>query len=312
MSSRVSAIILTYNRLPYLKQAVASARWQTYGDLEIVVVANGSDAQTVRWLESLDDPRLTLVVLPENISPPQARNEGLRKASGRWIAHLDDDDVWAPDKVEAMMAAMAEGRAWAYCGVVYIDHEGLPLAGRGLPPPQQVEDRLPVAYTIPGGLSGLMYDREQLPDGGEIDALPYTGDWDLALRLLQVGSGAPVNRPLVGFRQHAVSWSGTVADDLHEFAYVVDKHASQRGSRRAQWGEHYRYVASHAARAGARGPAVRLYGKAIAHGDLRSVPRLIGACLPEGLQLALRRVVLSDREWVEEASHWLAALRTMR
>lgn len=306
---RVTAIILTYNRLTMLKRAVASALWQTHDDLEVLIVANGSGQDTLDWLDTVDDPRVKVIALEENISPPLARNEGITRATGDWIANLDDDDLWAPDKVAAMVSAAEQAdRRWVYCGVVFIDPDGQVIAGRPLDDPDRVVRMLPVAYTIPGGLSGVMWRRDAMSDGGLMDDLPYTGDWDIALRLVAEGEPARVDRPLVGYRQHPGSWSRGVDDDRHEFDRVVEKHAVLRAGKRAHWGEHYRYVAAHAGRAGARGEAIRLYLTAIRHGDWRSIPRLFGSLLPLSAQRFARRLLLSDRSWTDEAAAWLAAL----
>ena len=308
--SSVSAVILTHDRLPMLKQAVSSARWQTHGDLEIVVVANGASRETIEWLATVEDRRLVVVDLPENISPPLARNEGYKKARGDWIANLDDDDLWAPDKVERMVrAAERDDRRWAYCGVVFVDPETKVMAGRPLDSHDRIMRMLPVAYTIPGGLSGMMWRADAIPGGVELDDLPYTDDWEVAIRLLdEAGEPARVDLPLTGFRQHPGSWSAGVDEDRHEFDYVARKHAALRRGQRVQWGEHYRFVAANAARAGARLAAVKLYLRAIGHRDMRSVPRLFGALLPRKLQSLSRRTLLSDRDWVRRGEAWLAAL----
>lgn len=307
---KVTAVILTYDRLALLRQAVASALWQTHEDLEVLIVCNGAGPDTLEWVHEISDPRVIVVEIPENISPSLARNEGMAKASGEWIANLDDDDVWAPDKVASMLAAATTaGRLWVYCGVVYIDPQGAVIGGRPLPDEATVLDELPVAYTIPGGLSGVMWHRDGMPDGGMMDDLPYTGDWDMALRLAAAGLPARVDRPLVGYRQHPGSWSRGVNDDRDEFDYVIRKHASSRGRRRAHWGEHYRYVAAHASRAGERGEAMRLYGLALAHLDWKSIPRMLGAMLPPAGQTWLRMRLLSDRSWMAEAETWLERLR---
>lgn len=310
--ARVTAIVLTYDRLHLLRRALASVRWQTHGDLEILVVANGASAETRSWLATQTDPRIRVLDLPENISAPLARNRAMQEATGDWFAHLDDDDLWAPDKVESMLAeAQLHQRRWVYCGVVYVDPAGDVLGGKPLEPVTQAMARLPVAYTVPGGLSGVMWHREAMPDGGMMEDLPYTGDWDIALRLSAAGPPAHVDRPLVGYRQHPGSWSRSVDDDRHQFEHVLAKHAHRRSGRRAHWGEHYRYVAAHAARAGDRPEAIRLYLRAIAAFDLISIPRLLGTLLPVPGQRLLRRWLLSDRRWMADGQVWLDALHQM-
>lgn len=310
----VTAIILTYDRLHMLKRSVASARWQTHGDLEILVVCNGAGDDTRAWLASVDDPRLLVLELPTNISPPLARNEGLAAAGGEWVGFMDDDDVWAPDKVESMVnAAVRADRCWAYCGAIYIDPDGGVISGRPPLPLEELVHELPVAYTVPGGLSGMMWRTDALPDGGLIDeAMTYCSDWDISLRLLAAGLPAHDDRPLVGYRQHPGAWSRGVALQQDEFDMIERKHATLRGTRHIHRGEHYRYVAAQAARAGDRREALQLYLSALRHRDSRSLSRIMGALLPVRLQLLARRVLLSDPDYIAEGTAWMTALYNQR
>lgn len=308
--TRASAIILTHDRLPMLRRAVASARWQTHGDLEIVVVANGTGPDTTAWLAGLDDPRIRVVTLEQNIAPSAARNAGLAAATGEWVGFLDDDDLWAPDKVQAMVAeGQRTGRDWVYCGTVYVEPDGAVVAGRPPLPQAQLVELLPVAYTVPAGLSGVMFRPAALPDGGRIDeGMSYCTDWDLTLRLLAQGPPAGVSRPLVAYRQHPGAWSRGVDDQRHEFDVIEQRHAALRGGRKVHRGEHHRYVAAQAARTGDRAEALRHYVQAIVRRDGRSLPRMLGAMLPAPVQRWARLTFLSDRGWVDEGRTWVAAL----
>jgi glycosyltransferase involved in cell wall biosynthesis len=108
----VTAIIPTRNRPELVVRAVRSALCQTYFNLEVVVVVDGPDPATVAALEALDDSRLRVVALSENVGGSEARNVGGREAMGEWIALLDDDDEWLPEKtqrqVKSILAADCE------------------------------------------------------------------------------------------------------------------------------------------------------------------------------------------------------------
>jgi glycosyltransferase involved in cell wall biosynthesis len=99
MNPLVSAVIPTRNRPELVCRAVRSALDQTYANLEVVVVIDGPDPATVKALESLNEPRLKIVALQENVGGSEARNKGVREARGEWIAFLDDDDTWLPEKI---------------------------------------------------------------------------------------------------------------------------------------------------------------------------------------------------------------------
>jgi hypothetical protein len=96
----VSAVIPTRNRPELVCRAVRSALSQTYVNLEVVVVVDGPDLSTVKALEQLNEPRLRVVALEENVGGSEARNIGARQAKGEWIALLDDDDEWFSEKLQ--------------------------------------------------------------------------------------------------------------------------------------------------------------------------------------------------------------------
>jgi glycosyltransferase involved in cell wall biosynthesis len=103
----VSVIIPTHNRAEVLGRAIASVLGQTWADLELIVVDDGSTDATARVLAEFDDPRLT-GMHQENKGVSSARNRGIAASSGRLIALLDSDDYWMPDKLEKQVRFMAE------------------------------------------------------------------------------------------------------------------------------------------------------------------------------------------------------------
>jgi glycosyltransferase involved in cell wall biosynthesis len=100
---RVSAVIPTRNRPDLVCRAVRSVLAQTIADVEAVVVVDGPDEATVSALREFNDPRVRCIALQQNVGGSEARNIGIREASGVWIALLDDDDEWLPDKIAAQL-----------------------------------------------------------------------------------------------------------------------------------------------------------------------------------------------------------------
>jgi len=96
----VSVVIPTYNRVALLKGTVASVRAQTFGDLEIIVVDDGSPDDTWKWLQDQPDIRS---FRQTNQGIAASRNAGITQARSRWIALLDHDDVWLPEKLRLQM-----------------------------------------------------------------------------------------------------------------------------------------------------------------------------------------------------------------
>lgn len=100
----ISAVIPTRNRPDLVLRAVNSALSQTYTNLEVIVVVDGPDSSTVSKLEALRESRLRVIELPDNVGGAGARNIGVQEAAGEWIALLDDDDEWLPEKISKQAA----------------------------------------------------------------------------------------------------------------------------------------------------------------------------------------------------------------
>ena len=101
----VSVVIPSLNRPKIVTKAVNSALAQTLKSIEVIVVIDGPDEATVSELEKIDDPRLKVKSLPQNVGCADSRNEGVLEARGQWIAFLDDDDEWLSQKLELQLAA---------------------------------------------------------------------------------------------------------------------------------------------------------------------------------------------------------------
>jgi glycosyltransferase involved in cell wall biosynthesis len=104
----VSAIIPTRNRPEPLARAIRSVLSQSFQDFEIVVVIDGPDAMTDPALLEAMDPRIQVLSLAANVGLAEARNQGIRRASGKWIALLDDDDEWLPEKLRRQVEKATE------------------------------------------------------------------------------------------------------------------------------------------------------------------------------------------------------------
>ena len=99
----ISTVIPTRHRPELACKAVSSALNQTYRSIEVIVVIDGSDPATVGALKLITDPRLSVISLETNLGAANARNVGVAAATGTWIALLDDDDEWLPQKLELQL-----------------------------------------------------------------------------------------------------------------------------------------------------------------------------------------------------------------
>ncbi|MHB2025015.1 MAG: glycosyltransferase family 2 protein [Elusimicrobiota bacterium] len=96
----VSVIIPTHGRIKYLTEALHSVRAQTFNDYELIVVSDGPSPSTARIIKNMPGENIIFIECPRPIGPASARNAGIRRSSGEFIALLDDDDVWHPQKLE--------------------------------------------------------------------------------------------------------------------------------------------------------------------------------------------------------------------
>ncbi len=131
----VSVCINAYNRADVIEETIESVLNQTYKNLQIIVVDDGSTDNTAEIVKSFDDGRIELYVLPKNSGISNSNNECLHRASGEYIAHLDSDDIWLPDKIEKQVKFLEEnpryGACFSYAG--FIDENSNILTEEHLP-----------------------------------------------------------------------------------------------------------------------------------------------------------------------------------
>lgn len=111
MSVKVSVIIPVYNCESYIGQAIQSALDQTEKDLEVIVVDDGSTDQTCHMIRGFTDSRVRLLAGEQNAGESRARNLGVAHAKGQWIAFLDGDDWWAPQRLERLLGVAEKEEA---------------------------------------------------------------------------------------------------------------------------------------------------------------------------------------------------------
>src|SRR3954468_14887110 len=129
----VSIIVPTYNRRELLRDALDSVRRQTFTDWEAIVADDGSTDESAADVDALGDSRLPVLRLPHSCSAARVRNAGLGAARGEWIAFLDSDDIWLPNKLEHQLAELRSHdppRRWSSTAVDFIDEHGQPVARR--------------------------------------------------------------------------------------------------------------------------------------------------------------------------------------
>jgi glycosyltransferase involved in cell wall biosynthesis len=221
MNPRISVVIATYNRAEFLAPAIESVFAQTFRDLEIVVVDDGSTDGTRGLLERLTG-RVTPIFLPHTGNPASLLNTGVRASRGALVAFLDSDDLWLPEKLERQLALLdADPRyGFSYCNgrLLYADgRQSEPaLAPWQIVVGSVLETMLRNMCIHP---STVLIRREWLEKLGGLDeARPNGYDLSFLLRLARATDTACVAEPVVLFRQHAGQLSRALGLDAHRAA----------------------------------------------------------------------------------------------
>jgi glycosyltransferase involved in cell wall biosynthesis len=208
----VSVVVPAYNAVRTLPATIASIRSQSVDPLEIIVVDDGSKDDTAELARSLG----TRVVAQANAGHAAARNTGTAAAEGRYVAFLDADDLWLPDKLERQLDEIRRNpdiRA-LQTGAARIDDE---LRLLWVEPCTRSEDQLwDTLYfrNMPALMSTLMVERALFEEVGGFDAsLVILQDWDIAIRLAQRGQLHSLPDVLSAYRYFGTSQSANV--DIH-------------------------------------------------------------------------------------------------
>jgi glycosyltransferase involved in cell wall biosynthesis len=181
----VSVVIAAYNAGRTLGETLESVRAQTFEDLEVIIVDDGSTDATPAVAVSTGDRRVRLLSQP-NAGVSAARNRGADDARGRYLAFLDADDLWTPDKLASQVAALERDKdaGLAYSWTAFIDPGGRRLPG-GITVRRDgwVFDDLVLGCFVGNGSSALVRRSAFDAVGGFDVTLRTADDWDFYLRL---------------------------------------------------------------------------------------------------------------------------------
>lgn len=202
----VSIVIPSYGRPAFALRAVATAMASRGVDFEVVVIDDASEEPLTSVLEDAvdcSDGRCSVVRLERRSGVAEARNRGIAMARGRYVAFLDDDDLWAPDKLADQLAVLAEtGARWSWCGAYVLDDElAIWWVNEATDEPTDLA-RLRETNFV-GTPSGVIVERSLLGEVGGFDpAYSVLADWDLWLRLAEAAPGHPLTVPSMGYVVH--------------------------------------------------------------------------------------------------------------
>ncbi len=194
-----------YNAADYISESIKSILTQTFTDLELLIVNDGSTDNTVQVVESFTDPRIRLVHNEKNRGLVFTRNVALKEARGEYIAVLDSDDIASPGRLESQYAFFQQNPDFALCG-----GHGTIINSQG----EHVEDNRLMVPTDPDGIkmtllflntyvnSAVMYKTSILKELGGYEDYAPAEDYDLFIRMADKYPVGNLDKVLVKYRDH--------------------------------------------------------------------------------------------------------------
>jgi glycosyltransferase involved in cell wall biosynthesis len=230
MTPIVSVVIPTYNRKFMLKRALETVLNQTLNEIEVIIVDNASTDGTETMVNSFKDQRINYIRHDFNKGGPAARNTGIKSAKASFIALLDDDDEWFPEKLAKQVQKIRQ--ASANTGLVYtsaeifdeINRKVLSVNSTG--PRGQVYKRLLLGTLFASAT--VLIKRECFDRVGVFDEdLSSCQDWDMWLRIAECFEFEYVDENLARINVHGKQISSDYAQMIPGRTRMVQKHAEE-------------------------------------------------------------------------------------
>ncbi|HEY9625278.1 MAG TPA: glycosyltransferase [Crinalium sp.] len=245
----ISVIIPVYNGEKTVVKTIESVLNQTFSDLELIVINDGSQDATLDKISIIQDSRLK-VFSYANAGVSASRNQGIAQASGQYISFLDADDLWTSDKLEAQFKALQvhSNTAVAYSWTDWIDElDQFLRPGGHIKANGNVYEQLLLRDFVESGSNPLIRKDALALVGGFDESLTAAEDWDLWLRLAARYEFVCVPLPQVLYRISANSASSDVWAMEKASVYVLERACSQSPTvspalKRKVLGNRYQYL----------------------------------------------------------------------
>jgi glycosyltransferase involved in cell wall biosynthesis len=231
MNDLVTIVMPSYNTARFLPETIGSVLAQTYHNWELIIVDDCSTDDTASVVETIKDDRIRFYKNETNSGAAVSRNRALREAKGRWIAFLDSDDLWDPEKLERQIRFMEDnGYAFSYTNYREIDEASKPL-GRIVTGPKQITRTGMYSYCWPGCLT-VMFDAEKL---GllQIEDIRKNNDYAMWLRLCRKAHCWLLDETLASYRRRTGSISSHSYLTLIRWHYLLFRKAEGMGVLRS-------------------------------------------------------------------------------
>lgn len=226
MNELVSIIMPSYNTARFLPETIGSVLAQTYENWELIIVDDCSADDTDEVIRRFEDLRIRYYKNECNSGAAVSRNRALREAKGRWIAFLDSDDLWHPEKLEKQLRFMKEkGCAFSYTNYSEIDEQSAPL-GRVVTGPKKITKTGMFNYCWPGCLT-VMYDASVV---GliQIEDIKKNNDYAMWLKACRKADCYLLDENLAQYRKRSGSISRHSYGELIKWHYRLFRQAEKQ------------------------------------------------------------------------------------
>ena len=222
----VSVIIPNYNYARFLSEAIESVLAQSYKSIEIIVVNNGSTDNSLKILTTFEN-RIRIIDQP-NLGQSGARNSGLSEATGEYIAFLDADDYWHPDKIEKQVKLLSNTTRLVYSGIVRFENSDRKKMYQELPifrgDCSEYFLTKPAVSIVLSGESTAIFSRTLIDEVGNFDGdLNSAAGWDFFRRCSKFSSFDFVPEPLTYYRAHASNLSNSNLNNISDIRKAYKK-----------------------------------------------------------------------------------------
>ena len=227
MSDVVSIIMPSYNTAEYIEQSIKSVQAQTYDNWELIIVDDCSTDNTDDVVACyLSDERIKYIKNEKNSGAAVSRNRALREAKGKWIAFLDSDDLWHPEKLERQISFMKDnGYSFSYTNYVEIDEQSNPN-GKSVTGPKCISKHGMYNYCWMGCLT-VMYDASVV---GliQIADIKKNNDYAMWLKVCKKAKCYLLDQKLAKYRKRSGSISSHGYMKLVKWHYKLYREAEKR------------------------------------------------------------------------------------
>ncbi|MDU0355994.1 glycosyltransferase family 2 protein [Paraglaciecola aquimarina] len=220
----ISCIITTFNRPDLVGSAIDSVLSQTYENIELIVVDDCSKTSYDSAMANYNnDPRVTFIRNEINMGLSASRNNGVKHSNGSYIAFLDDDDIWLPNKIESQLKILQNNSSYIACSSSHIESISKNIINH-----EVREYKLADIYieNLIGPPSKILVRSEVFNKVSFNETAKHAEDWDFYLKLLEYGIIYSIKEPLIiyntgHFERMSNGFASYTVEEIQKKAYMT-------------------------------------------------------------------------------------------